>query len=405
MGLLKVIRDAIGGTLAEQWQEAIKPSDLSSGVIMTTGARFREDSERNSNTKGFSDVISNGSIIHVPENTCMLLVDGGQIVSTSAEAGYFKVDNSTSPTIFQGELGKSFKDSFERFKFGGITPKEQKVYYINLQEIRDIKFGTANPVMYYDASYGLDLEVRAHGNYSVKVVDPILFYKEVVSKSSLLFTSDEFENSFHSEFMEALQAAISNLSVEGIKISQLPSKGRDLSGHMREVLDDQWMTTRGIEIVNVGINSIFYTEDSRSILMERNKGAMLTDPSVRQGYVQGSIARGFEAAGSNEAGATNAFLGMGMGMNSAGGFFGDMTRSNQEEINNQMNQQNQQNLQKTANDSWTCSECSSLNTGKFCSNCGSKKPDVQKATFCSNCGYKFEGEKPKFCPNCGQAQE
>ena len=402
MGLLKVIKDAVGGTLAEQWQETINPSNLSSGVIMTSGSRFREDSNRISNTKGFSDVISNGSIIHVPENTCMLLVEGGQIVSTSAEPGYFKVDNSTSPSIFQGELGKTFKDSFERFKFGGVTPRQQKVYYINLQEIRDIKFGTANPVMYYDASYGLDLEVRAHGNYSVKVVDPILFYKEVVNKGSSLFTTEEFENSFHSEFMEALQAAISNLSIEGIKISQLPSKGRDLSGHMREVLDNQWMDTRGVEIVNVGINSIFYTEDSRSILMERNKGAILQDPSVRQGYVQGSIARGFESAGKNEAGSANAFIGMGMGMNSAGGFFGDMTRSNQEEINNQIKQQNQQ---TNTNDTRTCEECGSLNAGKFCSNCGNKKPEVQKATFCSNCGYKFEGEKPKFCPNCGQAQE
>ncbi|MDO4605624.1 MAG: hypothetical protein Q4B23_06575, partial [Helcococcus sp.] len=204
------------------------------------------------------------------------------------------------------------------------------------------------------------------------------------------------------EFMEALQAAISNLSIEGIKISQLPSKGRDLSGHMREVLDNQWIDTRGVEIVNVGINSIFYTEDSRSILMERNKGAILQDPSVRQGYVQGSIARGFESAGKNEAGSANAFIGMGMGMNSAGGFFGDMTRSNQEEINNQIKQQNQQ---TNTNDTWTCEECGSLNAGKFCSNCVNKKPEVQKATFCSNCGYKFEGEKPKFCPNCGQAQE
>lgn len=402
MGLIKVITDAIGGTLAEQWQEAIKPSDLTSGVIMTSGTRFREDSARNSNKKGFSDVISNGSLIHVPENTCMLLVDGGQIISTSAEAGYFKVDNSTSPTIFQGELGKSFKDSFERFKFGGVTPREQKVYYINLQEIRDIKFGTSNPVMYHDASYGLDLEVRAHGNYSIKVIDPILFYKEVVYKSDKQFTTESFTQSFQSEFMEALQAAISNLSIDGIKISQLPSQGRNLSKYMTDVLDEQWTSTRGIDIVSVGINSIFYTDESRSILMERNKGAMLTDPSIRQGYVQGSVARGFENAGKNESGSANTFIGMGMGMNASGGLFGDMTKSNQEEINNQVKEQNQQ---TNSSDTWTCGDCGSVNTGKFCSNCGSKRPEVQNASFCSNCGYKFENQRPKFCPNCGQAQE
>ena len=55
----------------------------------------------------------------------------------------------------------------------------------------------------------------------------------------------------------------------------------------------------------------------------RNEGAMLSDPTVREGYVQGAMARGLEAAGSNANGAMAGFMGMGMasnvGRNAAGG--------------------------------------------------------------------------------------
>ena len=50
--------------------------------------------------------------------------------------------------------------------------------------------------------------------------------------------------------------------------------------------------------------------------------------------------------------------------------------------------------------SWNCS-CGSVNTGKFCPECGSKKPEAPTEPQCANCGYKPEGETPKFCPECG----
>ena len=123
----------------------------------------------------------------------------------------------------------------------------------------------------------------------------------------------------------------------------------------------------------------------------RNKGAMLGDPSVREGYVQGSVARGIEAAGSNSAGAAQAFMGMGVGMNGAGGFMASATETNRRQIE----------LEKTTPKSgeWTCS-CGNVNAGKFCSECGSKKPE-SKGSFCTNCGAKLLAGA-KFCSECGE---
>ena len=48
---------------------------------------------------------------------------------------------------------------------------------------------------------------------------------------------------------------------------------------------------------------------------------------------------------------------------------------------------------------WTCA-CGQVNQGKFCTNCGAKKPAVYR---CDKCGWMPEdpNKLPKFCPNCG----
>ena len=120
----------------------------------------------------------------------------------------------------------------------------------------------------------------------------------------------------------------------------------------------------------------------------RNQGAMLSDPTVREGYVQGSIARGFEAAGSNANGSAQAFMGMGMGMGSAGNFMGAMSETNRAQM---------QNAPKNTN-TWQC-VCGHTCDGNFCPNCGAKKPN---GWFCPDCGTKNEG---KFCSNCGRKYE
>jgi membrane protease subunit (stomatin/prohibitin family) len=180
---------------------------------------------------------------------------------------------------------------------------------------------------------------------------------------------------------------------------------------------------RGFEVQAVGIASISYDDESKELINMRNKGAMLGDPSVREGYVQGSIARGLEAAGSNQAGSAATFMGMGIGMQAGGGYMGTASQANVQQMQQQQQmpqtqqvqpaqpaappiavvQQQQQSQQsqppqgQADNGQWTCS-CGVANSGKFCPNCGSKRPERVK---CANCGHEIDGAKPKFCPECG----
>ena len=164
MGIIRAIGQAIGGTLADQWLEVIEADDMSDKTVFTSGVLIR----KGQNTKGTDNTVSNGSIIHVYDNQFMMLVDGGKVVDYTAEPGYYKVDNSSLPSLFNGQFGDSLKDSFNRIKYGGQTPTVQKVFFINLQEIKGIKFGTRNPINYFDNFYNAELFLRAHGTYSVR---------------------------------------------------------------------------------------------------------------------------------------------------------------------------------------------------------------------------------------------
>jgi len=418
MGIIKALTGAIGGGLADSWLEVIESAPMGDNTVFTRGVKVRKGDSRNQNTKGTADTVSNGSIIHVYDNQFMMLVDGGKVVDYTAEPGYFKVDNSSMPSLFGGQFGDSLKETFSRIKYGGTPSSSQKVFFINLQEIKGIKFGTRTPINYFDCFYNSELFLRAHGTYSIKVTEPLKFYAEAIPRNAESVDINDINEQYLNEFLEALQAAINQMSADGTRISFVTSKARELSKYMANVLDEEWNQNRGMQVQSVGIGSLSYDEESQKLINMRNQGAMLSDPSVREGYVQGAMARGVEAAGSNTAGAGAAFMGVGLGMNAAGNMAGAFSASNQQQMQYQQQQQVQQQAQQGG---WKCS-CGATNGDNmaFCPGCGSKKPAPKPAeggwtcscgatnganmAFCPNCGSKKPAEaaaKSAFCPNCG----
>ncbi len=444
MGILKAAVNAAGKTLADQWLEVVEPGDMGSQTVFAAGVRIR----KGTNVKGTENTISNGSVIHVYPNQFMMLVDGGKVVDYTAEEGYYVVNNSSLPSLFNGQFGDTLKESFNRIRYGGMTPTVQKVFYINLQEIKGIKFGTRNPINYFDDFYNAELFLRAHGTYSIKVMDPLLFYAEVIPKNATRVEISSINEQYLSEFLEALQSSINQMSADGIRISYVSSKGRELGKYMADTLDEDWRRMRGIEIQSVGVASISYDEESQKLIALRNQGAMLSDPSVREGYVQGAIAEGIKNAGSNANGAMAGFMGMGLGMQAGGSFMGAASAANMQQMGycamggqgmpgqmgygaaggqgmpgqmgygaaggqgasgqhghgvamggqgapGQEAAGGQPGTGAVQPATWTCS-CGNVNTGKFCSECGSPRP---AAAWTCSCGTVNKG---KFCSECGQ---
>jgi len=421
VGIIKAALQTARGALADQWLEVMEPYEMGEQTVFTKGVQMR----KGSNTKGSVNTVSNGSVIHVYDNQFMILTDGGKIVDYTAEPGYYTVDNSSLPSMFNGGFQDALRESFARLKFGGVTPTAQKVYYINLQEIKGIKFGTRNPINYFDNFYNAELFLRAHGTYSIKIMDPIRFYAEAIPRNKEKVDIGEINEQYLSEFLEALQSSINQMSADGIRISYVASKSRELSKYMAETLDEDWNNMRGIEVQSVGIANISYDEESQKLINMRNQGAMLSDPTIREGYMQGAVARGLEAAGSNANGSMAGFMGVGVGMQTAGNAMGAASTANMQQMQMQAAKSPASGTEeaKKAVAGWTC-ECGTVNTGKFCSDCGKSKPEadwtcecgnINTGKFCSNCGKQQPAadwtctcgavNKGKFCSECGKPQK
>ncbi|MBQ4289081.1 MAG: SPFH domain-containing protein [Clostridia bacterium] len=427
MGLLKAGIGSLSGVLADQWREYFYCESMSADTLVVKGSK--RTSGRSSNTKASDNIISNGSIIAVNEGQCMMIVEQGKIVDVCAEPGEFLYDHSTEPSIFYGGLGQGILDTFKligkRFTFGGDTAKDQRVYYFNTKEIMGNKYGTSNPVPFrvVDRNIGLDIDIsiRCNGEYSYKMTNPLLFYTNVCANVAESFKRSEIDSTLKSELLTALQPAFAKISEMGIRYSALPGHTTELADALNEVLSEKWSQLRGIEVASFGVNSVTASPEDEAMIKELQKNAVMRDPTMAAATIVGAQSDAMKAAASNSAGAMTGFMGLGMAQQ-AGGMDANA-------LFQMGNQQKQQAQAAPAADSWTC-DCGTVNTGKFCTNCGKPKPvpvqgwtcecgAVNKGKFCTNCGkpkpagaplYRcdkcgWEPEDPmnppKFCPNCG----
>ena len=416
MGIIKAAINAVTGALADTWLEVIESAPMGNNDVIVPGQAV-DQKGRSQNKKGGENLVSNGSIIHVLDNQFMILVDGGKIVDYTATAGYYKVDNSALPSLFNGQFGDSIKESFSRIKYGGISSTSQRVFFLNLQEIRGIKFGTQNPVQYFDNFYESELFMRLHGTYSIKITDPFKFYMEVIPREVITnnqkftFAMPDIQQ-FNDEFVSELGTAFNQYSADGFRVSHIASKTKEMGKYMADALDEDWNQLRGFQVTSVGMQPPAYDEESQKIVTERSKMASqvsyLKDAANQQAYMAKSVGEGISGAGNNPGGAAIGFMGMNMAQNMGAGVMGNYMQ-NPQYGNQQQYAQPQQPQQQApqqaapAQGGWTC-ECGATNQGKFCSECGKAKPEAPKKRFCTNCGAELS-PTTKFCPECGTKAE
>ena len=391
MGLIKAGAGSVGGVLADQWKEYFYCDSMDANTLAVKGQK--RISKRSSNTKGNENIISTGSVVAVNEGQCMMIVEQGKIVEVCAEPGEFVYDASTEPTIFAGKLGKSILDTFKvmgkRFTFGGEAPKDQRVYYFNTKELIDNKFGTPNPVPFrvVDHKIGLDVDVsiRCSGVYSYRIADPLLFYSKVCGNVTHAYTRDQLDTQLKTEFISALQPAFAAMSELELRPNQIVAHTDDLENAMNSALSKKWGELRGLEVVSIALGSLTLPEEDAEMIKQAQRTAMLKDPTMAAATLTGAQADAMKAAAANSAGAMTGFMGMGFAQNAGG-------------INAQQLFAMGQQKAAPQQESWKCS-CGSVNTGKFCPECGAKKPYYR----CDKCGWEpaDPSKPPKFCPECG----
>ena len=431
MGLIKAAAGAAGGMMADQWKEFFVCDAIDDDVLVVKGSK--QASGRSSNTKGESNVISDGSAVSVADGQCMMIVEQGQVIELSAEPGLFIYRNDLSPSIFAGNLKDGLmgaaKDAWERFKFGGGSGKDQRVYYFNTKELLGNKYGTVNPIPFkvmIDPTINrfLGISVRCNGEYSYRIVNPMLFYTNVCGNVQNEYNREEIDSQLKSELLTALQPALARISTKGIDYSEIPLYTKDITEALNEELSSQWAEKRGLQVVSFGVNSISVSDEDKLKIQNMQQAIFMSDPSMAAGNLASAQADAMRTAAGNENGAMMGFMGMGMAAQAAAA---------------QQPQQPAQPAQQPpaggaapaspAAGSWTCKcgttatgkfcpecgspkpaepqgwtcSCGAVNKGKFCSECGAKKPEGAPLYKCDKCGWEPEDptKPPKFCPECG----
>lgn len=397
MGLIRAITGAAGGTLADQWKEYFYCEALPSDVIVTKGKK--KVSGRSSNRHGSENVITDGSLIVVNEGQCMLIVEQGKVVDLCSEPGEYTYDSRTEPSVLSGDLGSGIREIFDtigkRFTFGGEAAKDQRIYYFNTKELTGNKYGTPSPVPFrvVDQNIGLDVDIsiRCFGEYSYRVMNPILFFTNVCGNVQQEFTREELEGQLKSELLTALQPAFAKISSMGIRYSALPGCTTELADALNEVLSAKWGETRGIEIVSFGVSSVKASEEDEQMIKDAQRNAMFRNPNMAAAHMVGAQADAMRAAASNANGAAMGFMGMNMAGAAGGVNIQGLYDMGRQSVQNPVHQSSGQ--------GWNCACGKTGNTGKFCAECGAKQP---ADTWDCVCGKT--GNTGKFCPECGAAR-
>ena len=132
------------------------------------------------------------------------------------------------------------------WKYGFESPFKVEVYFINLRQYLDQKWGTANPVIVRDPEFAVGnrpgrVRIRAYGSYNFKIIDPKKFFDEIVGTQGFA-ASDDIEGFLKRRLVSAftVQAGKSELSVA------------DMAAHY-EILADKVKDGINEDFANIGV--------------------------------------------------------------------------------------------------------------------------------------------------------
>ena len=337
MGLFQAVAGSIGGTLADQWKDFFTvPAGLPATAALFAAVPQGSNAGRGANTKGSSNVITNGSKIVVPEGYGLLLFQDGAITGFAAEPGAYewKSDDLNSKSIFTGGglMDALVKQSWERFKFGGRPGSQQAAFFVSLKELPNNRFGTQSEIYWDDSFLGTQVGAITRGSYTLKIMDPILFVKNFVPASYLqsgqVFDFTDLDNAAASqlfiEVVSSLAPAFSLYTNDPSKGNRITKLQQDSIGFAKSLSDAvesgyQWKTDRGLAIVKTAIVSIEYDPNTRELLKTVQRADALAGARGNSN-LQASVASGMQSAGEN--GGSAGIMGLGMASGMIGGLGG-----------------------------------------------------------------------------------
>lgn len=276
MGIFDAAFDSIGGVLADQWKDIVTAPAFDEHTVVAPGIRKNSQNGRGAN-RGAEDILSNGSLIFIPEGTAAFVFSQAGIEQVITAPGGFEYrDGQASVFDEQDRRGKGIgkillDEAAERVGFSGMSADEKRVAFVNLHEIRGLRFGTRGPLAYNDLFYGTDLEIYAYGSFSVQVSNPELLVRNFLPANVFSYSLNDpkARTQLLAEFLHSFISAVNALSAS-YRISQLPSQTSAIAAQIISEDDNAgtWETRFGLKLVSVAVENIEFSEQSRELVRQ-----------------------------------------------------------------------------------------------------------------------------------------
>lgn len=337
--------------------------------------------------------IMKGSKIVVRESQAAIFVSQGQIADIFT-AGAYTLDAKNLPII----------SKIMAWKYAFETPYKDDIFFVNLKQFTNIKWGTTNPIMMRDSDFGL-IRLRGFGNFSFRVSLPAVFMRELFGTVKL-FKTDEIENYLKNIVLATMTDLIGECKIPALDLAsqylELGDTTRDLAKKKFEEL--------GLECTNVFIQNLSLPPEVEKALDERTTLGVLGDKMNQ--YAQYQAANAMRDAAKQPGGLAGGAMGVGAGMAMGGmmakSFAGAAAATETvkcgkcgAEVEKGLKFCSECGGELDGGEKISCPECgaSVKKSAKFCTECG-----APMSFNCVKCGAVLKGKK-KFCPECGEKQK
>lgn len=338
---------------------------------------------------GLSENPQDGTRFALGEQQMLLLLSEDKIVDYAVAPGGYIYHSAVEAGMDNADMAEKFPDSFAKKASENVT-----VQIMDLKQLSGGQFSFAN-VPFHDSEYDIDITIQGSGTFTLGIADPLFYYLK--SKEQ----PETEKNGLTEQFVEALTPAIVEMGNIGIRYDQLAYVAGKMVPVINEQLGAVWKEQRGVELSGLAFSSVMPDDASFEKIIQAKKAkaeAEAREKALREAAAE-AARREEEARRAAEAAQREA-----------------EARRAAEEAQRTASQAayNATNMSGAGfGESWICT-CGMTNTGKFCPQCGAKKPEPKKQEepkveapknrFCPECGFNLTDRGPnlKFCPECGK---
>jgi membrane protease subunit (stomatin/prohibitin family) len=241
----------------------------------------------------YENEIKYGAKLIVRESQAAVFVNEGQIADVF-QPGTHTLETRNLPIL----------STIKGWKYGFSSPFKAEVYYTSMRRFTDLKWGTKNPVMLRDAEFG-PVRLRAFGTYSMRVVRPDVFVREIAGTDAHFKTdeiSDQLRNIIVSRFTDILGES-------KIPVLDLAANYDELGEFVRKRIAPEF-EAYGLELPQLFVENVSLPPAVEEVLDKRTSMGVVGNLSA---FTQFQAAQAIESAAKNPSGTAAAGIGMGMG--------------------------------------------------------------------------------------------